>query len=82
MDQTTENSRINERLTRVEIFLARIDEKLTNHVDSMRKLLEVHVDSDQKNFDSLNGRLRILERVFWAGIGSLACLEVLLKFFK
>lgn len=68
---TIEKLKLNERLNQVEITLARIEEKISNHLSSFEKI-----------FKDMNGRVRILERVFWMGLGALGLMQIALRFWK
>jgi len=56
--------------------------KIHTNLDNFMTKFDDHEVQDDKKFDKHDGRLTILERGLWIGIGSFAVIQIALKFIK
>lgn len=54
--------------------------KIHTNLDNFISKFEDHEISDEKKFDKHDSRLTLVERGLWIGIGSIAVIQIILKF--
>ena len=59
-------------------LLIEIHQDIKHLVDNFK----THVEKDTIEFRDINGRLKFLEKAFWMSAGSLALVQIVLKFIK
>lgn len=59
-------------------LLIRMDEKLTNFINAYHG----QRDEEDKRYESLNGRVKVTERVVYMGLGAVTLLQFIMRFWK